>query len=200
MIAQVCINYHDANVDKVFDYLVPTHLENSVEIGKRVYVNFGVSNRIVEGLVVGIKQTTDIEENKIKSVLAVIDKFSVVSKEQIELAFSMKNYYALNLGEALSLVIPPFVSSKQIYNICAKKHEENRDLDDDLKKLYESILKKPVSVNSKLVKENKEKIIKLFLKGLLEFDLKNFDIKEDSEKKLPLVEPDYNLTEDSTKH
>lgn len=120
MIAQVCINYQDANVDKVFDYLVPTHLENSIEIGKRVYVSFGVSNRIVEGLVVGIKQTTDIEENKIKCVLAVIDKFSIVSKEQIELAFSMKNYYALNLGEALSLVIPPFVSSNR-YIISVQK-------------------------------------------------------------------------------
>ncbi|ADQ46508.1 primosomal protein N' [Caldicellulosiruptor kronotskyensis 2002] len=199
MIAQICINYQDANVDKVFDYLVPTHLENSIEIGKRVYVSFGVSNRIVEGLVVGIKQTTDIEINKLKCVLAVIDKFSIVSKEQIELAFSMKNYYALNLGEALSLVIPPFVSSKQIYNICAKKHEENRNLDDDLKKLYESILKKPVSVNSKLVKENKEKITKLFLEGLLEFDLKNFDTRENAEKNLPRVEPEFNLTDEQHK-
>ena len=199
MIAQVCINYQDANVDKVFDYLVPPHLENSIEIGKRVYVSFGVSNRIVEGLVVGIKQTTDIEENKLKSVLAVIDKFSIVSKEQIELALSMKNYYALNLGEALSLVIPPFVSSKQIYNICAKKHEENRNLDDDLKKLYESILKKPVSINSKIAKENKEKIVKLFFEGLLEFDLKNFDTNENTEKNLPLVEPNYNLTEEQHK-
>ncbi|ACM60139.1 replication restart DNA helicase PriA [Caldicellulosiruptor bescii] len=199
MIAQVCINYQDANVDKVFDYLVPTHLENSIEIGKRVYVSFGVSNRIVEGLVVGIKQTTDIEENKIKCVLAVIDKFSIVSKEQIELAFSMKNYYALNLGEALSLVIPPFVSSKQIYNICAKKCEENKNLDDDLKELYESILKKPVSINSKLVKENKEKIVKLFLEGLLEFDLKNFDTRENTEKNLPRVEPEFNLTEEQNK-
>jgi primosomal protein N' (replication factor Y) len=199
MIAQVCINYQDANVDKVFDYLVPTHLENSIEIGKRVYVSFGVSNRIVEGLVVGIKQTTDIEEDKIKCVLAVIDKFSIVSKEQIELTFSMKNYYALNLGEALSLVIPPFVSSKQIYNICAKKCEENKNLDDDLKELYESILKKPVSINSKLVKENKEKIVKLFLEGLLEFDLKNFDTRENTEKNLPRVEPEFNLTEEQNK-
>ncbi|BCS81512.1 replication restart helicase PriA [Anaerocellum diazotrophicum] len=199
MIAQVCINYQDANVDKIFDYLVPAHLENSIEIGKRVYVGFGVSNRIVEGLVVGIKQTTDIEENKLKCILAVIDKFSIVSKEQIELAFSMKNYYALNLGEALSLVIPPFVSNKQIYNVCAKNNGGYKNLDDDLRKLYESILKKPVSVNSKLVKENKEKIVKLFLEGFLEYDLRNFNIKENTGKNLLLVEPELNLTDEQHK-
>lgn len=55
MIVQVCINYQDVNVDKVFDYLVLLYFENSIEIGKRVYVSFGVLNRIVEGFVVGIK-------------------------------------------------------------------------------------------------------------------------------------------------
>lgn len=111
----------------------------------------------------------------------------------------MKNYYVLNLGEVLLFVIFFFVSSKQIYNICVKKYEENRNLDDDLKKLYESILKKLVSINLKIVKQNKEKIMKFFLKGFLEFDLKNFDMNENIEKNLLLVEFNYNLIEEQYK-
>jgi len=157
MIVEVCINYQDANVDRTFDYLVPGHLEELVEVGKRVYVNFGVSNRVVEGLIINVKEDTNVEREKLKCVLAVIDKIPIVSDEQIKLAFSIKNYYATKLGQALGLIIPPFVSNNEIYIICAQQTSD-LTLEDELKEIYNRILKRPVSANSKLAKENEDKI------------------------------------------
>lgn len=198
MIVEVCINYQDANVDKTFDYLVPKHLEELVEIGKRVYVNFGISNRVVEGLIVNIKEDTTIEREKLKCVLAVVDKIPIVSEEQIKLAFSIRNYYAIKLGQALSLIIPPFVSNKEIYLICAQQTTGDLVLKDELKEIYNKILKKPVSANAKFVKENKDKVMELFLEGLLRFELKF--LKNYKEEKVDtLVEPQYSLTEEQSK-
>mgnify|MGYP000739547022 CR=1 FL=1 len=197
MIVEVCINYQDANVDKTFDYLVPEYLKELVEVGKRVYVNFGVSNRVVEGLIVNVKDDTNIEREKLKSVLAVIDRIPIVSDEQIKLAFSIKSYYAIKLGQALGLIVPPFVSNNEIYMICAQQ-VSNLTLENELEEIYNKILKRPVSVNSRLVKENKDKITDLFLKGLLRFDLKLFK-SSNEEKRGTLIEPQYSLTEKQKK-
>jgi len=197
MIVEVCINYQDANVDKTFDYLVPEYLKELVEVGKRVYVNFGVSNRVVEGLIVNVKDDTNIEREKLKSVLAVIDRIPIVSDEQIKLAFSIKSYYAIKLGQALGLIVPPFVSNNEIYMICAQQ-VSNLTLENELEEIYNKILKRPVSVNSRLVKENKDKITDLFLKGLLRFDLKLFK-SSNEEKRGTLIEPQYSLTEEQKK-
>ncbi|WP_237738171.1 replication restart helicase PriA [Caldicellulosiruptor sp. F32] len=197
MIVEVCINYQDANVDRTFDYLVPGHLEELVEVGKRVYVNFGVSNRVVEGLIVNVKEDTNVEREKLKCVLAVIDKIPIVSDEQIRLAFSIKNYYAIKLGQALGLIVPPFVSNNEIYMICAQQTSD-LTLENELKEIYNRILKRPVSANSRFAKENKDKIMNLFLKGLLKFELKLLK-SSNEEKKDTLVEPQYSLTEDQKK-
>ncbi|WAM32600.1 replication restart helicase PriA [Caldicellulosiruptor naganoensis] len=197
MIAEVCINYQDANVDKTFDYLVPEHLEELVEVGKRVYVNFGVSNRVVEGLIVNVKEDTNIEKEKLKRIFSVIDKIPVVSEEQIKLAFSIRDYYALKLGQALELVIPPFISNKDIYQISAKTDQEI-DLEGELKEIYKKILKRPISANSKFAKENKEKIISLFLKGLLKYELKPLKSLEDKKENM-LTEPQYGLTDEQNR-
>ena len=41
MIAEVIINSNVKNLNKVFDYNIPSNLENSVSIGSRVLVKFG---------------------------------------------------------------------------------------------------------------------------------------------------------------
>lgn len=197
MIVEVCINYQDANVDRVFDYMVPFSLESHAEIGKRVYVEFGVSNRIVEGLIVGQKQETNLELGKLKKIKAIIDKVPILSTEQLELAFSIKKYYALRLGEALNLVIPSFINKKDIYLICAEEKKEDY-LDQDLKIIYKKIKKNPVSFNSKFARQNKDKILQLLLEGFLKLELKQAKLPL-KEERPPFKEIQRTLTDEQKK-
>ena len=44
MIAKVIVDVRHENVDNVFDYLIPAELENIVQVGSRVLVEFGLRN------------------------------------------------------------------------------------------------------------------------------------------------------------
>ena len=63
MIAEIIVDILNSEVDKIFDYKIIT----PVEVGTRVIVPFG--NRKVEGYVLNIKSTSNIESNKIKSII-----------------------------------------------------------------------------------------------------------------------------------
>ena len=52
MVARVLVEIASQAVDKTFDYLVPSSLENVIQVGIRVLVPFG--NRQIEGFVLAL--------------------------------------------------------------------------------------------------------------------------------------------------
>ena len=57
MFASVLINSNAKELNRVFDYVVPEEIKNSINIGSRVFVPFGKGSRLSEGYVIGFKYT-----------------------------------------------------------------------------------------------------------------------------------------------
>ena len=56
MVAEVIIDIKNKQVNRTFDYNIPQHLENILEVGFRVSVPFGNTTRM--GYIVNIKDET----------------------------------------------------------------------------------------------------------------------------------------------
>ena len=88
MIAEVIVDVLSSEVDRVFDYNIPSSLAY-IASGYRVQVPFG--NRRLEGFVVATKETTDCPKDKLKDIICSLDDFPVLRDELINLVHYMKN-------------------------------------------------------------------------------------------------------------
>lgn len=112
MIAEVIINSSVKNLNRIFDYKIPTELENKVSIGSKILVPFGNLKKLEEGFVIGIKEES---KYKLKSISEVEEK-KYLSKENIELSKLMSNRYFCNISDCIKLMLPPGTTSKNIAN------------------------------------------------------------------------------------
>ncbi len=108
MIAEVIVDVMSSEVDRVFDYEIPSSLSD-ITIGYRVLVPFG--NRKIEGYIVGIKETTDCPPNKLKSIIDKLDAYPVIIPELIELMHYMKSTLYLRLIDGIRLAVPTQIRS-----------------------------------------------------------------------------------------
>ena len=108
MIAEIIVDVMSSEVDRVFDYDIPSSLAD-LTVGYRVLVPFG--NRKIEGYVVGIKDTTDCPKDKLKSVISKLDDFPLIKPELISLMHYMKDKLYLRLLDGIRLAVPTQVRS-----------------------------------------------------------------------------------------
>lgn len=109
MIAEIIVDVMSSEVDRVFDYNIPTFLSD-LTIGYRVLVPFG--NRKIEGYVIAIKETTDCPPDKLKSVISKCDDTPLILPELIELIYYMKEKLYLRLLDGIRLIVPSQVRSQ----------------------------------------------------------------------------------------
>ncbi|QEG37286.1 replication restart helicase PriA [Bythopirellula goksoeyrii] len=94
-----------------YDYLVPEALsdrergEYFLEVGRRVRVPFGRSNRKVVGYCVAL-ETKLVDAARLKSVAEVIDAHALLSPAMLRLTRWMADYYLCKWGEVLEAVVP----------------------------------------------------------------------------------------------
>ena len=112
MIAQIIINSNVKNLNKIFDYNVPTDLEGTICVGDRVLVPFGNKKTFEEGFVIGLKEKT---EYKVKDIVKIQNEIKL-TKENIELAKLMAKRYFCNISDCIKLMLPPGTISKNIEN------------------------------------------------------------------------------------
>lgn len=116
------------------------------KIGQRVLVEFNY--RLQTGIIIGFPKKVDIEKEKIKEVLEIIDEASpIVGKELFELAKWIANYYSCPIGIVLKAMLPAGINVNTIQKISLKN--------DKLSKLeYRKILnilknsQEPVTIDS----------------------------------------------------
>ena len=152
MIAQVIINSNVKNLNKIFDYNVPTEMLGTICIGDRILVPFGNKKTLEEGFVIGFKENS---EYKVKDIAKVQDGIRL-TEQNIELAKLMARRYFCNISDCIKLMLPPGTSSKNI---------ENRIKDKTLNFVY---LKKEIDeieedIENKIVKSDKQKRVLNFL-------------------------------------
>ena len=140
MIAEVIIQSNAKDLNRVFDYKIPTEYEeNALElIGARVLVSFARRKELEEGYIVNIKESTEYE---VKEIAKVEEKY--LNNEKIELANWMSKRYFCNIADCLKLMLPPGstrkvsnrVKEKSVNSVTLKKDEDEIEFDIETGKL-----------------------------------------------------------------
>lgn len=171
MYALVLIEYRVKSLDKMFTYRIPDALK--VKVGVRVKVPFG--NTIINGIVMGIQDTCEIET---KDIVSVVDEDLLLSDELLKLGYFVKDETLCSLMGAYQAMLPT--------SLKIKTNDKNYQLYDEfveLNKCDESIIE--FINNNKRGKVQNEILVKLIekrrvlkkeislasLKRLLELDL-----------------------------
>ncbi len=105
MIANVALISKHHIIDQTFDYKIQEWHKGIAQVGMRVVVPFGIYNKPVEGLIVGISETSEF------TCLKAIKKFAgekpVCSKELLDLCVWMQRKYLCSFYSAFKLIVPP---------------------------------------------------------------------------------------------
>ena len=132
MIAEIIIDVKNKQVNRSFDYIIPTYFNDVIKIGTRVKISFG--NTIRMGFVINIKEKSD-SKRELKEIIDVIDPKRVLNEEFIDIAkYIAENNFAF-YASALDAMIPTALKIK--YQKIAKVL--NKDLlNDELKEIFKN--------------------------------------------------------------
>lgn len=116
MFAKIIIDQDAKALDRVFEYKVPP--EMSVQVGERVLVPFG--KRTLQGFIIGLSETCDFDESKLKDISAKIEDFAVIKTEMLQLMFYMAEKLHLKLASILRLFLPSEMRTDKIKELVVK--------------------------------------------------------------------------------
>ena len=123
MIAEIIINSNARALNKIFDYLVPNSMEETIKVGARVFVPFGKGSKLEDGFVINLKEESEIAKNenvKLKEI-AKIEIEESLSENNIVLAKLMARKYFCNISDCIKLMLPPGTGGKELSNRTKEK-------------------------------------------------------------------------------
>ncbi len=91
-------------IPKLFTYRIPREMEEDVQLGSRVIVQFG--NRKVLTGIVGKLHTEPPKEYTARYLLEVLDSTPIVHEVQIKFFRWIAAYYVCTIGEVLNIALP----------------------------------------------------------------------------------------------
>lgn len=103
--ASVAVENTAYSFDKLFDYLIPESMTDSISIGCRVLVSFGNSSKKRQGFVFALSDKAP-EDVKLKSVLSVEDETPLLTDEMIKLASRIADTTFCTLFDAAKSLLP----------------------------------------------------------------------------------------------
>ncbi len=143
LFADIIIDISVKNLDKTFQYSVPSEIENDISIGSLVQIPFGNGNRPLKGYIVNLSEKPSLDISKIKSIISVEKQGVVAESHLLSLAGWIKQNYGSTMNDAIRAVMPvkreikekvvktvfPLVDKKQMKALIeefAKKHNTAR--------------------------------------------------------------------------
>lgn len=117
MIAEIIMNSSVKNLDRTFDYNIPSDMEDKIHIGSRVLVKFGNIKELKEGFVVNIKEKSEF---KVKDISKVEEK-DFIDEPKVKLAEWMAKRYFCNVSECIKLMLPPGTGTNNLENRAKEK-------------------------------------------------------------------------------
>lgn len=142
MVAEIIVNRLAKDLNRIFDYVVPAGMMDSIRVGARVFVPFGAKNSAVEGFVVGLKEKSEWAKKEIVE----IEDFPL-TEENVKLARLMARRYFCNISECIKLMLPPGEKTTNLENrikdktanfVYLKKNEDEIELDIEIGKIKNS--------------------------------------------------------------
>lgn len=138
--ADIIIHISHEAVDRIFQYRIPEHLYEQIQIGSLVIVPFGNGNRVQKGYVVGITTIPNFDVTKIKNVISIEEKGVTLESQLIQLASWLKEQYGSTMIQALKTVLPVKEKMEQkenrVLELRISKEEAKEKLEEYEKKHY----------------------------------------------------------------
>ena len=103
--AKVIVRNNSIYTDNLYTYEIPEFLTESVKIGHRVLVPFGIYNKPVEAFIFDIISELD-EDIKTKYVVDILDEDPIFTKDDINLIGWMRNKYLCTYIDCINLLYP----------------------------------------------------------------------------------------------
>lgn len=156
MFASVIIDQDAKALDRVFTYRIPDG--QNILPGMRVIVPFG--QQTLQGFVIGLKETTSLDDKKIKSIYHAVEDYAVIKPELIALMEYMCDAFHLRQTSVLRLFLPTEMREGKIKELFEKFTILSENIDENAlkraKKQQEAVkfLQMNGRVRLSLLKEN----------------------------------------------
>lgn len=114
------------SLDREYEYLIPMHLRETIEIGSLAVVPFGRSNIPKMAVVVGFSETS--ERSVVKAIDRLPDYPIKLDEEMISLCEFIAERYFCSVGSALKMMIPPGLNMRageRFYTVVDGDHVSN---------------------------------------------------------------------------
>lgn len=119
MFAKVFVDVSSSNTDHQYEYIVPQQLISLAQVGVRVKVPFGGSNRLILGYIWEVYEESQYQGEK-KEIVDILDLIPVITPELIKLAEFVKKDTLAPMVRVLNLMIPRFMRLKTHKYLVAK--------------------------------------------------------------------------------
>ncbi|MBF8982203.1 primosomal protein N' [Lutibacter sp. B2] len=205
---KIIVNNKSNMTNREYTYRIPNSIIDIVRKGSRVIVPFGQGNKFIEGFVVDVINEIDIDIDlyKIKYVKDVVEEYTLLTEELIDLCKWMKEEYLCKFIEAIQCVMPTGASLKSEKKIMLNSDIDERKLVNSKlsnieKKIVNFLLKKRNTTYTSLRNNIEEDSIYRSIKSLekkniiiVQEQLKR-DVNTISEKIIRLSNDTFNIDE-----
>jgi len=114
MYADVIVDISHEKLDRPFQYRVPEHLQDVLEVGMCVQVPFGNGNKVISGYVTGLGEECKFDPARMKEVAGVVSGSVSVEDKMIAMAGWIRKNYGSTMIQALKTVLPAKQSVKKL--------------------------------------------------------------------------------------
>ena len=128
MIIGVLVELSNKNIDKMFDYKVPSSLSPMIKVGVRVEVPFG--RQTLEGFVLEIRDYSD-SEYQLKEIISIKDSDVVLNDELLKLGKIMQSNTLATLISCYQVMLPKALKAKQ-GSVVNKKYDTFYRVNEDV--------------------------------------------------------------------
>ncbi|HHK5532281.1 TPA: primosomal protein N' [Bacillus mobilis] len=120
--ASVIVDVPARQTDRPFDYIIPKKWEDIVQTGMRVVVPFGP--RKLQGFIIGIKDSAEVESKKLKTIHEILDVTPVLNEELLKLGYWLTSETLCYMISAFQVMLPTAIKATYKKRLQLRKQEE----------------------------------------------------------------------------
>lgn len=140
--AEVVINSDSIQLDRTFTYRIPQQFSETLKIGYRVKVPFGLGNKLVDGFVMRLMDHCE-DIKRIKDINCLCDKRPLLTERDISLIYEMRDNYLCGFIDCIRLFLPKGIikgmTEKQRSLIFKGKDLSEKFLKDNYINIYNTV-------------------------------------------------------------
>ena len=170
-IAKIIVDVPLMQTDQPYSYKVPEEFVDMLEVGMRVHVPFGKANRLIQGIVLGMEQESEMADEDLKEIAEVLDFSPVLTEEQLWLAEELRKSVFSYKISILKAMLPGFLNSSYDKILYPLEGLSQKDRD----RLFGS---QEYLAFSSLDLEKQAEMMRLTRKGLLKLEYQAVDQKK----------------------